>query len=63
MKKSKTLFTHTALISSVLSGMLYADSSINITGGNTPSLTIEGGTGNITSSGSTWTDSSNNTIV
>ena len=63
MKKSKTLFTHTALISSVLSGMLYANDGINITGGNTPSLTIECGTGIITLSGSTWTDSSNNTIV
>ena len=62
MKKSKTLFTHTALISSVLSGVLYANDGVSITGGNTPSLTIEGGTGNITSNGNTWSDS-NGSIV
>ena len=56
MKKSKTLFTYTALISSVLSGMLYANDGVSITGGNTPSLTIEGGTGNIASDNKTWSD-------
>lgn len=41
-EKSKTLFTHTALISSVLSGVLYAD-TLTVGGTNSPTLTITGG--------------------
>lgn len=58
MKKSKTLFTHTALISSVLSGVLYAD-TLTVGGTNSPTLTITGNSmsTDLTGSNAIWSSS------